>query len=110
MISFSTILPEITENSIIFLLNANFLGFHVSHQTTKVYDTREVIDQYHQNHKSKCQPISHYPVIKMSIFTLAVRTQYSGGETTSFHMINLITNMHLIDVLSHQSLYKELSL
>ena len=66
MIGFATILPEITENSIIFLLNANFLGFHVSHQTTEVYDTREVIDQYHQSHKSKCQPISHYPVIKMS--------------------------------------------
>jgi hypothetical protein len=171
MIGFAPILPEITEISIIFLLNDNLLGFHVSHQTTKVYDTREVIDQYHQNHKFKCQPISHYPVIKMStnmalsgyqnvnehltirlptcqrtvhypvikmststplscyqnvneysqklintnineatIFTLAVRTEHSVGETTSFHMINLITNMHLIDVLSLQSLYKKLSL
>ena len=84
-----------------------------------------------------CQRTVHYPVIKMStstplscyqnvneysqklintnineatIFTLAVRTEHSVGETTSFHMINLITNMHLIDVLSLQSLYKKLSL
>ena len=65
-IGFATILSEITGNSIIFLLNVNFLGFHVSHQTTKVYNTREVIDKYHQNHKSKCQPISHSPVVNMS--------------------------------------------
>jgi hypothetical protein len=53
-------------NSIIFLLNVNFLGFQVSHQTTKVYNTREAIDKYHQDHKSKCQTISHYPVVNMS--------------------------------------------
>jgi hypothetical protein len=46
------------EAKIIFLLNANFFGLHISHQTTEVYDTREVIDQYHQSHKSKCQPLS----------------------------------------------------
>jgi len=44
MIGFATILSEITGNSIIFLLNVNFWGFHVSHQTTKVDNTSEVID------------------------------------------------------------------
>ena len=78
-----------------------------------------------------CQRTAHYPVIKMStnislccyqnvneysqkliktkineatIFTLAVRTQYSGGETTSFHMIQLIANMKKIKVQSEQSI------
>jgi len=104
MIGFATILPEITENSIIFWLNANFLGFHVSHQTTKVYDTRKVIDQYHQNHKSKCQPISHYPVIKMST-NMALSGYQNVNEhltirlptcqiTTHYPVIKMSTNIH----------------
>jgi len=69
--------------------NVNFLGFHVDHQTTKVDNTRDVIVQYHHNHKykmstnislsscqnvneqltirlSKYQRTSHYPVTNMS--------------------------------------------
>jgi hypothetical protein len=34
-----------------------------------------------------------------------VRKQYSGGETTSSRRIQLIGNMHLLDVFSHQRLY-----
>ena len=95
------------------------------------------VNQYLTIRLSTCPRTWHYPVIKMStnillscyqnvneyarilistkinkatIFTLAVRTQNSGGETTSFRRIQLIANMHLIDVISHQSLYIELSL
>jgi hypothetical protein len=42
---------------------------------------------------------------KATIFTLAERTQNSGGETTSCRRIQLIANMHLIDVYSRQRLY-----
>ena len=60
---------------------------------------------------SKCQQIwtkidmINTKINKATIFTLAVRTQYSGGETTSSRRIQLIANMHLIDVFSHQRLY-----
>ena len=113
-----------------------FLGFHVSHQTTKIYNTREIIDKYHQNHKSKCQTLSHNLVVNMStnmalsgyqnvneyarklistkinkatIFTLAVRTQYSGGETTSFRRIQLIANMHLRRNFSPKLIYRAIA-
>jgi len=91
MIGFATILSEITGNSNIFLLNVNFLGFHVSHQTTKVYDTREVIDKYHQNQKYKCQPISHYPVVKMS-----TNMALSGYQNMNEHLTILLSKCQRI--------------
>jgi hypothetical protein len=111
----ATILSEITGNSNITLLIVNFLGFHVSHQSTKVYNTREVIDKYHQNHKSKCQPISHYPlstcprtwhypVIKMStnISLSCYQNVHEHGtirlptrqRTAHYPVIKMSTNMH----------------
>ena len=60
---------------------------------------------------SKCQQIwtkidmINAKINKATIFILAVRTQYSGGETTSSRRIQLIANMHLIDAFSHQRLY-----
>ena len=91
MIGFATILSEITGNSIICLLNVSFLGFHVSHQTTKIYNTRESIDKYHQNHKSKCQPISHYPVVKMS-----TNIALSGYQNVNEHLTILLSKCQRI--------------
>jgi hypothetical protein len=39
------------------------------------------------------QKLINTKINEATIFTLAVRTQYGSGETTSFHMINLIANM-----------------
>ena len=56
---------------------------------------------------SKCQQIwtkidmINTKINKATIITLAERTQNSGGETTSYRRIQLIANMHLIDVYSH---------
>jgi 3-dehydroquinate dehydratase len=41
---------------------------------------------------------------KATIFTLTVRTQNSGGETTSSRRIQLIAKMNLIDVFSKRML------
>jgi hypothetical protein len=75
MFDFATILLAIAEKSFILLLNRNVLRIHIYHQTTKAYDTKEVLIIKTTNlndsenltiRLSTCQRTSHYPVIKMS--------------------------------------------
>ena len=75
-------------------LNVNFLSFHVDHQTTKVYNTIEVIDQYHHNQKSKmstnislscCQNVNEHLTIRLSKYQ----------RTSHYEVTNMSTNIPL---------------
>ena len=59
----------------------------------------------YQNVNKYGRKLINTKINKATILTLAVRTQNSGGETTSSRRIQLIANMHLIDAFSHQRLY-----
>jgi hypothetical protein len=86
-------------------LNVNFLNFHVAHQTTNVYNTREVIDKYHHNHKSKmstnislsgCQNVNVYLTIQLLKYQ---RTSHyplpTCQRTTHYQVIKMFANLAL---------------
>ena len=113
-------------------MSTNISLFVVTMSTNMALSGYQNVNEHLPMLLSKCPRTWHYPVTNMStnsplsgysnvneytrklintkinkatIFTLTVRTQNSGGETTSSRRIQLIAKMNLIDVFSNQRLY-----
>ena len=75
-------------------MNVNFLNFHVDHQTTNVYNIREVIDKYHHNHKSKMSTnisLSGFQNVNEYLFIQLLKYQ----RTSHYPVTNMSTNSPL---------------